>query len=50
MPGIERFSLDLLLEQAKEIYNLGIPAIALFPVTPADKKSTMLPKPITLTD
>ena len=39
MPGIERFSLDLLLEQAGEIYNLGIPAIALFPVTPADKKS-----------
>ncbi len=39
MPGIERFSQDLLLAQAEEIYNLGIPAIALFPVTPADKKS-----------
>ena len=39
MPSIERFSLDLLLAQAEEIYNLGIPAIALFPVTPADKKS-----------
>ena len=39
MPGIERFSLDLLLAQAEEIHNLGIPAIALFPVTPADKKS-----------
>jgi len=39
MPGIERFSLDLLLAQAEEIYNLGIPAIALFPVTPANKKS-----------
>lgn len=39
MPGMERFSLDLLLAQADEIYNLGIPAIALFPVTPADKKS-----------
>jgi porphobilinogen synthase len=39
MPGVERFSLDLLLAQAEEIYNLGIPAIALFPVTPADKKS-----------
>src|SRR5512139_3279117 len=39
MPGIERFSLDLLLDQAEEIHNLGIPAIALFPVTPADKKS-----------
>ena len=39
MPGMERFSLDLLLAQADEIYNLGIPAIALFPVTPANKKS-----------
>jgi porphobilinogen synthase len=39
MPSIERFSLDLLLAQAEEIYNLGIPAIALFPVTPVDKKS-----------
>ena len=39
MPGVERFSLDLLLAQAEEIYNLGIPAIALFPVTPVDKKS-----------
>ena len=39
MPGIERISLDMLLAQAEEIYNLGIPAIALFPVTPADKKS-----------
>jgi porphobilinogen synthase len=35
MPGVERFSLDLLLAQADEIHNLGIPAIALFPVTPA---------------
>ena len=39
MPGVERFSLDLLLAQAEEINALGIPAIALFPVTPADKKS-----------
>ena len=39
MPGVERFSLDLLLTQAEEIYNLGIPAIALFPVTPDNKKS-----------
>ncbi|MFZ2312809.1 MAG: porphobilinogen synthase, partial [Methylobacter sp.] len=39
MPGIERLSLDLLLEEAHELYNLGIPAIALFPVTAADKKS-----------
>ncbi len=39
MPGIERLSIDLLLEEAAELVELGIPAIALFPVTPLDKKS-----------
>ena len=39
MPGVERLSLDLLIEEAHQLYNLGIPAIALFPVTSADKKS-----------
>jgi porphobilinogen synthase len=39
MPGIERLSLDLLLEEAKQLVALGIPAIALFPVVSADKKS-----------
>ena len=39
MPGVYRYSLDLLLEQADEINQLGIPAIALFPVTPTNKKS-----------
>ncbi len=39
MPGISRLSLDLLLEEAGELTQLGIPAIALFPVTPAEKKS-----------
>jgi porphobilinogen synthase len=39
MPGVERLSIDLILEQADEISQLGIPAIALFPVTSADKKS-----------
>jgi porphobilinogen synthase len=39
MPGIERLSLDLLLEEAKQLTALGIPAIALFPVTAAEKKS-----------
>ena len=39
MPGIERLSIDLLLEDAAEIVELGIPAIALFPVTPLDRKS-----------
>lgn len=41
MPGIERLSIDLLVAEAKEIYALGIPAIALFPVTPADQKSLL---------
>ena len=39
MPGVERLSIDELLKEASEIYSLGIPAIALFPVTPADSKS-----------
>ncbi len=41
MPGVERKSIDLLLEEAQELVDLGIPAIALFPVTPLDKKSLM---------
>ncbi len=39
MPGVSRMSLDILLAEAEEIYKLGIPAIALFPVTPAHQKS-----------
>ncbi len=39
MPSIERLSLDVLLEEAHTAFALGIPAIALFPVTAADKKS-----------
>ncbi|MEM5510437.1 porphobilinogen synthase [Pseudoalteromonas sp. AS71] len=39
MPGIERLSIDLLLLEAKELVELGVPALAIFPVTPADKKS-----------
>ena len=31
MPGIKRHSLLSIISEAKEIYNLGIPAIALFP-------------------
>ncbi len=41
MPGIERLSVDLLVEQAKTVHSLGIPAIALFPVVPAEKKSLL---------
>ena len=39
MPGIERVSLDELLKEAEQLVKLGIPAIALFPVIAADKKS-----------
>lgn len=41
MPGVERKSLDLLLEEAAELVELGIPAIALFPVVPSDKKTLL---------
>jgi len=39
MPGVERLSIDALVDLAHEIYALGIPAVALFPVTPVEKKS-----------
>jgi porphobilinogen synthase len=41
MPGIERLSIDLLVAEAKAVHALGIPMIALFPVTPAEAKSLM---------
>jgi porphobilinogen synthase len=41
MPGIERLSLDLLLEEAYELFSLGVPALALFPVIPLEKKSDL---------
>lgn len=39
MPGVERLSIDLLVEEAKLLNSLGVPAIALFPVTPDSAKS-----------
>ena len=39
MPGVERLSIDLLLKEAKECVDLGIPVIALFPVVGSEKKS-----------
>lgn len=39
MPGVERLSIDLLVEHARELFELGIPAVALFPVTPPAAKS-----------
>ena len=39
MPGIERLSIDELLSEANDLHRLGVPAVALFPVTPAERKS-----------
>lgn len=39
MPGVERLSIDLLLQEAEIIHKLGIPMMALFPVTPLEQKS-----------
>ena len=39
MPGVERFSIDELLREADAALQLGIPALALFPVTEASAKS-----------
>jgi len=39
MPGVTRVSIDLLLKQAEAWAKLGLPAVALFPVTPKEKKS-----------
>ncbi len=39
MPGVDRLSIDLLIEEAREVQALGIPVIALFPVVPRDRKS-----------
>jgi len=39
MPGVYRYSIDLLTQEAIKARDLGIPAIALFPVTPHNKKS-----------
>lgn len=41
MPGIERLSIDLLVKEAAVLAALGIPAVALFPVTPPEAKSLM---------
>ena len=39
MPGVERLSIDLLIKEAKQAHSLGVPAMAIFPVTPAEAKS-----------
>jgi porphobilinogen synthase len=39
MPGVERVTLDELVREAEACATLGVPAIALFPVTPPEAKS-----------
>jgi porphobilinogen synthase len=39
MPGVVRYSLDELLKAAGEAVALGIPALAIFPVTPLEAKT-----------
>jgi len=39
MPGVERYSADVLVEQAARAESLGIPALAIFPVTPQERKT-----------
>lgn len=39
MPGVERLTVDLAVEAAKEAASLGIPCLALFPNTPAELRT-----------
>ena len=39
MPGIQRVGIDLLFKQAERLLELGVPAMALFPVVDAERKS-----------
>ncbi|BDI59782.1 porphobilinogen synthase [Qipengyuania nanhaisediminis] len=39
LPGVSRWSIDGIVARAKEAVELGIPVVALFPNTPADKRS-----------
>jgi porphobilinogen synthase len=39
MPGVERLSIDLLVESVGRAVKLGIPAVALFPVTEPSRKT-----------
>ena len=39
LPGVSRWSVDLIVERAAEAIEAGIPCIALFPYTEADRRS-----------
>ncbi|MBS1019493.1 porphobilinogen synthase [Gluconobacter cerinus] len=38
MPGVERVSLDNLVEHVRPAVELGIPAVAIFPITPVERR------------
>ena len=38
MPGVRRVTLDRLAAHVEPVATLGVPAIALFPATPPEKK------------
>ena len=39
MPGVTRYSIDVLVREVGNAAELGIPAVAIFPVTPQEKKT-----------
>ncbi|KUO49963.1 MAG: delta-aminolevulinic acid dehydratase [Sphingomonadales bacterium BRH_c3] len=39
LPGVSRWSVDGIAKRAREAVDLGIPCVALFPNTPADRRS-----------
>ena len=41
MPGVERLSIDLLVVKAKRLVELGVPAIAVFPIAGDARKSEL---------
>jgi porphobilinogen synthase len=41
LPGVSRWSVDGIVERAREAVDLGIPAVALFPNTPPEKRSEL---------
>jgi hypothetical protein len=44
MPGVDRVSIDELLKEAAELVALGVPAVALFPVTPVEQEERGCPR------
>jgi porphobilinogen synthase len=39
MPDVERLTVDRLIKKARHLHGIGVPAVVLFPVVTADKKS-----------